>query len=338
VPEPGARPARAPGTGAGAGRGAGLKVALVIPTLNGGERFGRALELWRAQQDVGTLDLVCPDSGSRDGTVDRLRAAGARIQTIARGTFNHGETRNRAVAATNAEFVILSVQDAVPVSTAVARELVAPLLADPQLAATYGRQRPRPGCHPVLVERIGGWAGSEQPVVQELARRPWDSLAPLERLALIRYDHVLACVRRSAWERLRFEPAPFGEDVRWACRVIRGGGRIAFAPAAVVEHSHDRAAFDEARRIYCDHANLRELVGLVAVPRRGQIAGNVAAARAHYRALVEAHTDVDATTRALWLAWGDKLALYENWAQYLGAGHSRRWWFAPIDHWLRRGI
>ena len=294
--------------------------------------------MWLAQQDVGKLELVCPDSGSRDGTVDRLRAAGARSPTIARGSFNHGETRNRAVAATTAEFVILSVQDAVPVSTAVARELVAPLVRDPTLAATYGRQQPRAGCHPVLVERIGGWAGGAEPVVQELGRRSWDALEPLQRLALIRYDHVLACVRRTAWERQRFEPADFGEDVRWAARLVRGGGRIAFAPAAVVEHSHERSAFDEARRIYCDHSNLRELVGLVAVPSRKAIPGNVAAARAHYRALVEARTDVDATTRANWLAWGDKLAEYENWAQYLGAGYSRRWWFAPLDHWLRRGI
>ena len=315
-----------------------MKVALVIPTLNGGELFGRALELWLAQQDVGKLDLVCPDSGSRDGTVDRLRAAGARIQTVPRGSFNHGETRNRAVAATTADFVILTVQDAVPVSTAVARELVAPLVKDPGLAATYGRQRPRPGCHPVLVERIGGWAGGSAPVVQELGGRAWDALDPRERLALVRYDHVLACVRRSAWERLRFEPANFGEDVRWAARVIGAGGRIAFAPAAVVEHSHERSAFDEARRIYCDHANLRELVGLVTVPSRQQIPGNVAAARAHYQQLVEACTDVDATTRALWLAWAHKLAAYENWAQYLGANLSRRWWFAPVDHWLRRGI
>jgi glycosyltransferase involved in cell wall biosynthesis len=315
-----------------------VKVALVIPTLNGGELFGRALELWLAQQDVGKLDLVCPDSGSRDGTVDRLRAAGARIQTVPRGSFNHGETRNRAVAATTADFVILTVQDAVPVSTAVARELVAPLVKDPGLAATYGRQQPRPGCHPVLVERIGGWAGGSAPVVQELGGRQWDALEPRERLALVRYDHVLACVRRSAWERLRFEPANFGEDVRWAARVISGGGRIAFVPAAVVEHSHERSAFDEARRIYCDHANLRELVGLETVPSRRQIPVNVAAARAHYQQLVEAHTDVDATTRALWLAWAQKLAAYENWAQYLGAHWSRRWWFAPVDHWLRRGI
>jgi hypothetical protein len=174
--------------------------------------------------------------------------------------------------------------------------------------------------------------------VQELGGRRWEDLPPLERLGLVRYDHVIACVRRTAWERQRFEAASFGEDVRWAARAVRGGGRIAFVPTAVVEHSHDRSAWDEARRIYCDHRNLRQLLGLVTVPGRRDIGINVAAAREHYRQLVEAHTDVDAATRQRWLAWGQRLALYENWAQYLGANVARRWWFAPVDRWLRSGI
>ncbi len=314
------------------------RVSLVIPTLNGGELFGRALDMWRSQQGVGTLEIVAPDSGSRDGTQDRLRAAGARTMSIPPRQFNHGETRNRAVSATKTEFVLLSVQDALPLAPDVAARLVQPLADDPSLCATFGRQQPRADCHPVLAARIGAWAGGSEPVVQSLGERTWDELSPMERLQLVRYDHVIACVRRKAWETLRFESASFGEDVRWATRIIRGGGAIAFVPGAVVEHSHNRSAWDEARRIYCDHRNLSQLLGLVTVPRRSLIKVNVTAARAHYRGLVEAHPDVDATTRALWLRWSDDLALYENWAQYLGANLSRAAWFAPVDAWLRRGI
>lgn len=314
------------------------RVALVIPTLNGGDLFGRVLEMWRAQQDVGTIEICCPDSGSRDGTVDHIRAAGARTMSISPKLFNHGETRNRAISATNAEFVILSVQDALPLSTDVAWDLVSPLVDDPELCATYGRQQPRPECHPVLAERIGHWAGGDQPVLQELGELDWKAMSPTERLQLCRYDHVIACVRRSIWERWRLETVPFGEDVRWAKRVIRNGGRIAFVPGAVVEHSHNRSAWDEARRIYCDHGNLRDLFGLVAVPSRRVIGRNVAAARAHYRSLVEGLDDVDATTRGVWLLWADRLALLENWGQYLGANFSHRWWFRPVDRWLRKGI
>ncbi len=314
------------------------RVSLVIPTLNGGERFEECLEMWRAQTDVGTLDIMCPDSGSQDGTLDAIRRAGGRTIAIAPRHFNHGETRNRAVAATTTDYVILSVQDAVPLSTTVARELCETLDANPDVAATYGRQQPLPGCHPVLAERIGNWAGGTEPTLQRIEDTSWSEMEPLERLALIRYDHVIACMRRSAWERYRFEKLPFGEDVAWAARIIRNGGQIAFVPTAVVEHSHSRAAWDEGRRIYCDHSNLRRLVDLQMVPHRRLIQQNVEAARAHYGHLVETKTDVDATTRQLWAEWADKLALYENWAQYLGANFSLRWWFRPVDRWLRKGI
>jgi len=314
------------------------RVGLVIPTYNGGELFERVLEAWRGQLGVGQLQIVCPDTDSRDGTRETIQRAGARLLPVAPNQFNHGETRNRAIALTTTEFVILTVQDALPLTADVARALVEPLAADPELCATYGRQVPRPGCHPVLVERIDSWAGGTEPVVQGLGEQPWEALAPLDRLALIRYDHVIGCVRRSVWEQHRLEPLSFGEDVCWARRVIRAGGRIAFVPTAVVEHSHDRSAWDEARRIYCDHRNLSGLVGLVTVPTRAQIKLNVEAARRHYKALVDAYRDVDADTRARWHRWAHDLALYENWAQYLGAHFSRRWWFAPVDRWLRKGI
>jgi glycosyltransferase involved in cell wall biosynthesis len=198
------------------------RVSLVIPTRNGGELFGRVLDAWRSQQGVGTLDIVCPDTASRDGTQGRLRGAGARTMAIAPGQFNHGETRNRAVAATKTEFVILSVQDALPLSASLAAELVAPLVADPSLSASYGRQRPRADCHPLLAARIGGWAGGTEAVVQALEGRAWDDLSPVERLQLVRYDHVIACMRRAAWERQRFERA-HSDDVPARFRWRRAG-------------------------------------------------------------------------------------------------------------------
>ena len=314
------------------------QAALVIPTLNGGERFRRCMDMWRAQTGVGELEICCPDSGSQDGSVDVIRQAGGRVLAIPRGEFNHGDTRNRAVAATSAEFVFLTVQDAVPLDTSLANELLEPLLRDPELSATFGRQVPMPGCHPVLEERIAGWAGGDEPVVQELGGRSWDALEPLERLGLIRYDHVIACMRRSAWERVRFEPRSFGEDVAWSARIIRPGGKIAFVPAATVEHSHDRPAFDEARRIYCDHRNLGELVGLRMVRDARTRRQNISGARQHYKHLVEQRADVDEATRDRWLRWAHDLAGYESWAMYLAANFAHRWWFRPVDRWLRRGI
>ena len=314
------------------------RVALVIPTFNGGPRWQRVMDAWLDQTGVGPLQIVCPDSGSSDGSDEVSRRAGADVIEVAQADFSHGGTRNLAVQHTEREFVILSVQDALPLSPALASELVRPLAEDDSLCATFGRQVPLPGCHPVLRQRIGAWAGGSEIELQALGARSWSALNPWERLALIRYDHVIAAMRRSVWEQLPFEPVNFGEDVSWSRRVILDGGKLAFVPDAAVEHSHDRSAWDEARRIYCDHRNLRRLVGLVAVPSRADMSVNVAAARAHYSQLIDATEGVDDGTRRAWQRWAFDLARYENWAQYLGANFGLRWWFTPLDRWLRRGI
>jgi rhamnosyltransferase len=338
-----ADPGRGVGSAASPTRGADVhglsdRIALVIPTWNGGPRWQQVMDRWQAQSGVGSLQMVCPDSGSNDGSEEVSRVAGAEVIDVPPAEFSHGGTRNMAVEHTDREFVILTVQDALPLSTTLAADLVAPLAADPTLCATFGRQVPLPGCHPVLKARIGGWAGGTEIEVQELGMQRWKDLDPWARLKLIRYDHVIAAMRREVWERHAFAPVSFGEDVDWARRVIQDGGRIAFVPGAAVEHSHDRPAWDEARRIYCDHRNLKRLVGLVAVPSVGDIGRNVAAAQAHYEHLVDTAEGVDDTTRARWRTWAQQLAKYENWAQYLGANYGNSWWFAPVDLWLRRGI
>jgi len=164
------------------------------------------------------------------------------------------------------------------------------------------------------------------------------ALEPLDRLGLVRYDHVIACMRRSAWERHRFEPVTMGEDVRWSARIIRSGGKIAFVPGATVEHSHDRSPWYEFKRIYADHRNLSRLIGLRTFTRRRQIPDAVRGSREHYGRIIDEADAPDEETERAWREWAHDLAAYECWAQYLGANYSRRWWFAPVDRWIRRGI
>jgi len=87
-------------------------LSVVIPTWNGGARF-RELLLALASQDV-EHELVVIDSGSRDGTAEAARASGACVLSIPQSEFNHGATRNRAIAATHGEIVALLTQDALP--------------------------------------------------------------------------------------------------------------------------------------------------------------------------------------------------------------------------------
>jgi rhamnosyltransferase len=321
-------------------------LSLVIPTWNGGTRFARLLELL-AQQDVpGGFQLVVIDSGSRDGTRERARAAGALVLEVPQAEFNHGRTRNRAIAASSGECVALLTQDALPLDASYLRVLAS---ACAQVDGAYARQFPQPDCDPILAERLRRWSASRtQPARQSLV--PGDavasaarfaSLPPMERYLACAFDNVASCVRRSSWERQPFPERSFGEDVAWARATLLAGGTIAFEPGARVEHSHRISIRREFKRLYCDHRNLAELFELRTVPEWSSIPAGWAWGRRTYADLLAAQP-LSALQRLGWRAYSIPYALAEPTAQFLGARsleqvpRSRFW--AWLDRKLRAHV
>ena len=84
-----------------------LRVSIVIPTLNAGATLGEVLAAIAGQEGEFRPQIVAIDSGSTDSTLTRLRDAGATVLSVPGGTFNHGETRNQALAHADGEFAIL---------------------------------------------------------------------------------------------------------------------------------------------------------------------------------------------------------------------------------------
>jgi hypothetical protein len=99
--------------------------------------------------------------------------------------------------------------------------LVAPLLADPGVAAVHGRQVPRPGLNPY----------EERLLLEAFAPRPDGGVAVV-------FSNSNAAIRRAVLIEHPFdEEAAFGEDLVWA-RTLPGRWRIAYAQEAAVFHSH----------------------------------------------------------------------------------------------------
>src|SRR5262245_58911182 len=92
-------------------------VSVVIPVLNGGGVLEEALTVIRGQEGDFSLEILCLDSGSGDGSREICARQGARVIDVPPGTFNHGATRNQGIALSSGEFVVSLLQDAVPVGT-----------------------------------------------------------------------------------------------------------------------------------------------------------------------------------------------------------------------------
>jgi len=230
------------------------RIAVVIPTYNAGPQFAQLLEALRAQRVSGALELVIIDSGSRDGTPELARAAGARVLTIAKRHFNHGRTRNQAIAATHSPFVVLTVQDALPDGVDWLAALCAPLLDDPSIAASYAMQAAPEHADPLARARSLIWERGCPPAQIQSVASPdafW-AHSPQERLELARFDDVTACMRRSAWEALPLPTVAYAEDLAWGVQALLRGWRIAWVPEARVWHYHTRPVSYEFRRTFQD--------------------------------------------------------------------------------------
>ena len=74
-------------------------VSIIIPTLNGAPWLERLLTMLDCQT-VRADEILIVDSGSTDGSLEIIRAHGARLLEIPKEQFDHGGTRAMAIGKT----------------------------------------------------------------------------------------------------------------------------------------------------------------------------------------------------------------------------------------------
>jgi rhamnosyltransferase len=299
-------------------------VSVVIPTLNGGSELRACLEAIRRQVLDRPFEIICIDSGSTDDTLAHCREFDVRLIQIDRRTFNHGLTRNQGIEAARGEFVALLTQDAVPLGEDWLRHHVEALESTPRAAGSYGRQVPRESVNPYLRWRLEQWGATRSArVVQEVTdREAFEAASPLEKLAVVTFDDVNSCIRKSAWETIRFSPVDFGEDIDWGLRVIRAGHAIVYEPGARVLHSHNESLRGDFKRVYSDHRNLNRLLGMNQIPTLRLVFRCTSSGVKTLWQTVPLD-DYPMLERLYWRLYAMPWSLVQNAAQYLGARSNR---------------
>ncbi|MED5372201.1 MAG: hypothetical protein VX899_14375 [Myxococcota bacterium] len=145
----------------------------------------------------------------------------------------HGPTRQAALEHIDSEYLLFTVDDALPRGRGCVRALIQ-ALEDGGYDAVTGRQVPWPTADPLTRRRLAQWT----PFGTQHSPRPWS-------------DHVFTLLRT---ETLRAHPlpsVPIGEDMLWS-----RGKRIGYAPQAPVIHSHVRdpkALYQRTRDLHLQH-------------------------------------------------------------------------------------
>lgn len=280
-----------------------MKASIVIPTLNAGPLFVRLLDAIRLQKTDFEFEVLVVDSGSNDGTVEVAERYGASVHRIHKSEFGHGEARNLGTSLTGGEYVVLTVQDAVPFDRNWLAAMVEELDRDERVAGVYGRQIPHLDAGPLTRATINGQASASPERAEKLLDdgSRLDELPPRRRRRLCAFDNVSSCIRRSVWEGIPFEKTKFGEDLRWGKRVIESGYKLVYEPGSAVFHSHERGPSYDLRRHYVDQKILLELFGLRVAPNLPfLIPAAIRSSAQLYRLL--RRDGMSAGPRSLWLA------------------------------------
>ena len=220
------------------------KVAVIIPTWNGGEVWLRCLDALRQQVPPPGYVLVV-DSGSKDGTDAAALKEGFDVLRLAKGTFDHGGTRQMAAERLAAFNVLVYLtQDAVLADPNALAQLVAPF-ADPRVGATYGRQLPRLGSGDIeAYARLFNYPPqSNKRTIADKARMGIKAAFTSNSFAAYRTEALMAVGGFP-------QSLILGEDMVVAARMLQAGWAIAYVAEAQVRHSHGYSVAQEFKRYF----------------------------------------------------------------------------------------
>jgi rhamnosyltransferase len=214
--------------------------SVVIITKDQRPFLARSLRALERQRSV-TCEVIVVDSGSTDGAQDVVRAHGARLIELppTRAPFRYGAAYNAGCAAAHGRFLVRLSGDAVPAGDGWLASLLAPLMADETVAATWGRQvLPRGLKNPLerLADRLyfDPRRHGREPVRYETPHCVFGAAMALPR---------------RLWEAHPFsETLPQAEDYEWLRYWQRRGRAGVYVPRAAVVHGHDEPLGRAVRR------------------------------------------------------------------------------------------
>lgn len=247
-----------------------MKASIIIPTKNPGVLIERVLRAVLMQATNFDYEVLVIDSGSSDGTIDFIEnLADPRVSllSISSSEFGHGKTRNLGVSLTSGEYAVLITHDAMPIDEFWLANLVSVADSDGRIAGVFGRHVAYPDADPFTAHELETHFSSFE---------TWKLVSlddPDRYLHDQGYRQVLhffsdnnALIRRSVWQNHPYPDVDFAEDQIWAKKIIEAGYKKAYAPDAVVMHSHNYGLFERLQRSFDESYAFYRFFGYVLSP------------------------------------------------------------------------
>ena len=233
------------------------KISVIIPVKNGGDKLRELLSKIRSQRKVQDVEIIVMDSESTDNSIQIAKEFGGKVIHIPQEEFNHGRTRNLGAAETNGNYLVFTVQDAMPVSDYWLYNMICPFIEYPNLAALSSKQFVKPKANlfslwmnEALAKSYGLegdllYSRSEDP--EEIDLKFFDSRT---KRKLTFFDNVSSCIRRNIFKEIQFSPLMYAEDMDYGVKLFEKGKVLGYLTSTGVYHWHERGADYVFKRHY----------------------------------------------------------------------------------------
>lgn len=241
------------------------KISVIIPTKNAGSEFKSTIEKIKNQKGLRELEFIIIDSGSQDDTLKIAEHFGAKVSCIRPEEFNHGRVRNIAAEISTGDYLVFLSQDAIPISETCIFDMISVLEKDSRTAVAVVKQVPRSDADIFACWQL--WYHYNKlldPLDNQIVHADPDTLSrlsPTDRRKISQIDNVFSCIKRDIFDRFKFRPLPYAEDLDLGLRLIGNGYKIAFLFSIGVIHSHNRNPEYFLRRSYVDTKSISKLLG-----------------------------------------------------------------------------
>jgi len=242
------------------------KASVIIPVKNGGALFKDVLKAVLGQKLEGGFEVLVIDSGSTDGSLEFTQKLAEtnenlRCHKLPPKEFGHGKTRNLGAELTTGRYIAFITHDALPYNDQWLEKITEPMETDSGVAGVFGKHLPYEDADIFEKDNLKRHFenfGTEMTIfsIEDKERYKNDEAY---RHFLCFYSDNCSCMRRSVWEKIPYEDVNFAEDQIWAKTILEAGYKKAYAPDAVVYHSHRYPTKELFMRYYDDYKNLYKI-------------------------------------------------------------------------------
>jgi glycosyltransferase involved in cell wall biosynthesis len=242
-----------------------VRVSVIIPTKNAGSEFEFLLKMLKIQIGVIETEIVVVDSGSQDNTLRIADEYGAKIISILPEQFSHSYARNLGAKAASGDYLLFTVQDALPPTKTWIYELMS-VLDKEGVSAVSCAETPREDAD--LFYRVMSWnhynflGVNKLDKILKMPETP--SLISLRQNGQL---SDLAClIPRDLFLNYQHR-LDYAEDLDLGIRLIKDGHKIAFLGSTRIIHSHNRPPFYFLKRGYVDSLFLSYIFSDFIIPQ-----------------------------------------------------------------------